>query len=109
MHSYIRRGFTLVEVLIVIVIVGILAAIVVPQFTGDAQVAIERRAIRSVIEINSSELQNAETMLAAVKNADAEEYKRTRILELEAQIEKLRAEIKAANQKLGVVEETPHQ
>jgi len=32
-----RAGFTLVEILIVVVILGILAAIVVPQFTSAAQ------------------------------------------------------------------------
>lgn len=34
MLSRMRRAFTLVEILIVVVILGILAAIVVPQFTG---------------------------------------------------------------------------
>ena len=33
-HS--RRGFTLVEILVVVVILGVLAAIVVPQFTSAA-------------------------------------------------------------------------
>ena len=32
----IRKGFTLVEILIVVVILGILAAVVVPQFTNAA-------------------------------------------------------------------------
>ena len=32
-----RKGFTLVEILIVVVILGILAAIVVPQFTNATQ------------------------------------------------------------------------
>lgn len=34
-----RRAFTLVEILIVVVILGILAAIVVPQFTGATEEA----------------------------------------------------------------------
>lgn len=34
LHRKARRAFTLVEILIVVVILGILAAIVVPQFTG---------------------------------------------------------------------------
>jgi prepilin-type N-terminal cleavage/methylation domain-containing protein len=34
MNNRIRKGFTLVELLIVVVILGILAAVVVPQFTN---------------------------------------------------------------------------
>ncbi len=39
MHSVLpmRRAFTLVEILIVVVILGILAAIVIPQFTSATQ------------------------------------------------------------------------
>ncbi|MBL4699173.1 MAG: type II secretion system protein, partial [Phycisphaerales bacterium] len=37
MHAHARKAFTLVEILIVVVILGILAAIVVPQFAGATQ------------------------------------------------------------------------
>ena len=37
MRNTLRAGFTLVEILIVVVILGILAAIVIPQFTGATQ------------------------------------------------------------------------
>ncbi len=39
MTRLLRRGFTLVEILIVVVILGILAAIVVPQFSSATQQA----------------------------------------------------------------------
>jgi general secretion pathway protein G len=37
MRNRVRKAFTLVEILIVVVILGILAAIVVPQFTNATQ------------------------------------------------------------------------
>ena len=52
-----KRGFTLVEILIVVVILGILAAIVIPQFTGAASEAklsslvSDLQTIRSQIEL----------------------------------------------------------
>ena len=52
-----KRGFTLVEILIVVVILGILAAIVIPQFTNASTEARESslssnlQAVRSQIEL----------------------------------------------------------
>jgi general secretion pathway protein G len=57
MRNQVRKAFTLVEILIVVVILGILAAIVIPQFTNastDAQVGNIRsqlQTIRSQIEL----------------------------------------------------------
>src|SRR4030042_3867629 len=53
----IEKGFTLVEILIVVVILGILAAIVMPQFTGASTEAKESslmsdlQAVRSQVEL----------------------------------------------------------
>lgn len=52
-----RRGFTLVEVLIVVIILGILAALVVPQFTNAAvdarlgSVASQQRTVELQLEL----------------------------------------------------------
>jgi len=53
MRASIRKGFTLVEILIVVVILGILAAIVVPQFTSASQEAIKGALGSQLQTINS--------------------------------------------------------
>lgn len=58
-------GFTLVEILIVVVILGILAAIVIPQFTSASQEAI-KGALASQLQTISSQVE-----LYRVRNAGA--------------------------------------
>ena len=55
----VQRAFTLIEILIVVVILGILAAIVIPQFTDASQEAMESsvvtqlQTLRSQIELHN--------------------------------------------------------
>ena len=65
MKKNINRGFTLVEILIVVIILGILAAIVIPQFTNasnnarSSSVQSTLQTIRSQIEL--FKLQHSDT------------------------------------------------
>src|SRR5215831_15006094 len=43
-----RHGFTLVELLLVLVILGILAAIVIPKFSGRTEQAKEQAAVTQI-------------------------------------------------------------
>jgi len=49
----IKRGFTLVEILIVVIILGILAAIVIPQFTNASQDARESSLVSQLQTLRS--------------------------------------------------------
>ncbi|MBL0926418.1 MAG: prepilin-type N-terminal cleavage/methylation domain-containing protein [Phycisphaerales bacterium] len=53
MRNTIRKGFTLVEILIVVVILGILAAIVIPQFTNASNEAVKGALESQLQTINS--------------------------------------------------------
>jgi general secretion pathway protein G len=61
-----RKGFTLVEILIVVIILGILAAIVIPQFTNassnarDSSLMSTLQTLRSQIELYK--LQHGDTL-----------------------------------------------
>ena len=56
-RNTVRKGFTLVEILIVVVILGILAAIVIPQFSSASQAAqasstvTQLQSLRSQLEL----------------------------------------------------------
>ena len=66
MRTRTKKGFTLVEILIVVVILGILAAIVIPQFTNASTEAKESslvsniQALRSQVELYK--IQHNETL-----------------------------------------------
>jgi prepilin-type N-terminal cleavage/methylation domain-containing protein len=51
-----KRAFTLIEILIVVVILGILAAIVIPQFTDASEDAAESAA-RSTLQTARSQIE----------------------------------------------------
>ncbi len=63
MRNTMAKGFTLVEILIVVVILGILAAIVVPQFTNAAN-----EARQGNVETQTSTLENQLELYAAQNN-----------------------------------------
>lgn len=64
-RNYVAKGFTLVEILIVVVILGILAAIVVPQFTNAAN-----EARTGNVLTQTSTLENQVELFAAQNNGN---------------------------------------
>jgi type II secretion system protein G len=56
MRTQVKRAFTLIEILIVVVILGILAAIVIPQFT-DASTQASEASVRSQLQTLRGQLE----------------------------------------------------
>jgi len=66
MRTQVKRAFTLIEILIVVVILGILAAIVIPQFT-DASAQAQDSSVRSQLQTIRGQIE-----LYRVKNGGAD-------------------------------------
>jgi prepilin-type N-terminal cleavage/methylation domain-containing protein len=73
MKTKMRKGFTLVEILIVVIILGILAAIVIPQFTNaseqanSSQTLTDLQTLRSQISLYRAR-NNADPRVDSVAN-----------------------------------------
>ena len=74
------QGFTLVEILIVVVILGILAAIVIPQFTSASEEAkssnlvTQLQTIRSQLELYQVQHNGDYPLLATLQNGDPDDW-----------------------------------
>lgn len=80
-----KRGFTLLEIMIVVVILGLLAALVVPNLIGqgeqakDKLVCVQMKSLKDALD--SFKVQEGrypsteEGLMALIKNPDTEKYK----------------------------------
>ena len=71
-----QKGFTLVELMIVVVIIGILASIAIPKFSsliGKTKVSEAKMILRQIINLETTYYQTSSTYFAFFEGADAPE------------------------------------